>query len=214
MASSGRPHRQYSTRLLSDWVPRSGGTLCPTAVDDAQPCRDRLYAWLHNTVTPVGRAALAPQVFNRRNSPSCPESPTWPIKAFPALASSRSCGSFPCMLARCILAVANIHVRSGTHTMPISSSCNPAFGSSTRHATTLPHVFLSTRRSSTGFAGCARPSVHGTPSECGKCTDELRARALLQLACQSSDALRSKGAGAGWAISYLIMIHIHHMIIS
>ena len=40
-----------------------------------------------------------------------------------------------------------------------------------------------------GFAGCPSPSVHGTLSECEKCTDEVGARAHLQSACQTSNAL-------------------------
>ena len=49
----------------------------------------------------------------------------------------------------------------------------------------MSHVSQLTRFSSTGFAGCARPSVHGTLRECGFRTDELGGRAEFQSARQT-----------------------------
>ena len=54
----------------------------------------------------------------------------------------------------------------------------------------MSHVSQLTRFSSTGLAGCARPSVHGTLNECGFRMDELGGRAEIQLACQKLDALQ------------------------
>ena len=49
----------------------------------------------------------------------------------------------------------------------------------------MSHVSQLTRFSSTGFAGCARPSAHGTLRECGFRTDELGGRAEFQSARQT-----------------------------
>ena len=97
---SGRPRRRY-------WdYSRSGSALCPTAVGDARPCTQHFAG-------PVLRMATTTRAHPWVVQLSLLKFPTKgtgpqrfpPIEAFPA-ASSRSRGSFPCMLARCILAVA------------------------------------------------------------------------------------------------------------
>ena len=88
-----------------------------------------------------------------------------------------------------VLGAVPLQLYTGTHS-PLRHGrvevCNRGLGK----LLNVSHVSQLTRFSSTGFAGCARPSVHGTLRECGFRTDELGGRAEFQSARHKLDALQ------------------------